>query len=61
MPGRIGIALVAFGEAGIIVWKQVDRLEARAADGPKQVILSSQHGRILWIAEPPGHFRDADR
>ena len=47
--------------AGVILRKQVDRLDATPADGPEQVVLSAQGAGITWIAQQPEHFGDADR
>jgi hypothetical protein len=52
---------VEFSDAGVILRKQVDRLDATPADGPEQVVLSAQGAGITWIAQQPEHFGDADR
>lgn len=58
---KIGVPLVEFGDADVILREQVDRLEAIPADGSEQVVLRSQDSGITGIAWQPEHFRDADR
>lgn len=45
---EIGVALVEFGDAGVILGNQVDRMDPTAAHRPKQVILSGEV--ISWAA-----------
>jgi len=52
---------VEFSDAGVILRKQVDRLDATAADGSEQVVLSAQGAGIIGIAQQPQHLGDADR
>jgi hypothetical protein len=58
---QVCVAPVELGDTGIVLWKQVDGLNATATHSGKQVVLSSQHSGVSWIAKQPEHLSDANR